>query len=262
MQLLSINPEKETEKIVSFIKTTFNQQHIKNAVVGLSGGIDSAASFYLMQKVLSPENIFVAHLPYFPNTFPLFQKITKGTKIPKENTFELSIKESVDATKKSLGILDIDSLRLGNIMARTRMIFLFDLAKKQNAMVVGTENKSEQMLGYFTRFGDEASDIEPIQHLYKTQIIELAEYLGVPQEIIKQKPSANLWQDQTDEGEFGFSYEEADHVLYYYFEQKLSVEEITKKGFPNSKKIIKRVKANDYKHKTPYSIKAYSLRPN
>lgn len=252
--LLQFNPEKETERIVFFLKKTFAEQHIENAVIGLSGGIDSVVSFYLLKQALPTQNIFVAHLSYFPSTFPLFEQITKDTKIPQKNIFDLSIKNTVDTCSKTLKINNDDQTRLGNVMARMRMIFLYDIAKKHNALVVGTENKSESLLGYFTRFGDSASDIEPIQHLYKTQVYSLAKYLGVPKEIIDQEPTANLWEGQTDEGEFGFTYEEADQVLYYYFEQKLSVEEIIKKGFINAEKVIKRVKENEYKHKTPYVL--------
>ncbi len=224
--------------------TPESEQKIENAVIGLSGGIDSAVSFYLLKRALPLKHIFPIHLSYFPSS--------KEANILTEQS--ISIKDTVDTCIKSLDINTHDTIRIGNIMARMRMIFLFDFAKKNNALVVGTENKSEHLLGYFTRFGDAASDIEPIQHLYKTQIFELAKYLGVPEEIIAAKPTANLWKGQTDEGEFGFTYQEADQVLYFYFEQKLTLEEITKKGFKNAEKIIKRVKDNEYKHKTPYTL--------
>ncbi len=252
--ILKINPKQEKERIVSFLKQTFAEQKIKNAVIGLSGGIDSAVSLFLLNKALPKNHIFVAHLHYFPSSFEDIKQLITKIHIPEKNLYNLSIKTAVDACRETLGIKNSDQVRLGNVMARVRMIFLYDLAKKHNAMVVGTENKSEHLLGYFTRFGDSASDIEPIQHLYKTQVFELARYLGVPKEIIAAKPTANLWEGQTDEGEFGFSYAEADQVLYYYFEQKLPVEKIMKEGFINAKKIIQRVKENEYKHKTPYSL--------
>lgn len=144
--------------------------------------------------------------------------------------------------------------RLGNIMARVRMIILFDLAKKLNAIVSGTENKSERLLGYFTRFGDSASDIEPIAHLYKTQVYQLAKYLKVPEKIINQSPTAGLWDGQTDEDEFGFTYEEADQVLYLVDDRPQDINKI-KKDFPNAEKIIERMQSNQFKLQTPYHLK-------
>lgn len=125
--------------------------------------------------------------------------------------------------------------------------------KKIKGLVVGTENKSEYHLAYFTRFGDEASDIEPIQHLYKTQIYELAKHLGVPEQVLNAKPTAGLWEGQSDEKEFGFTYKEADQVMYLHFDKKQSREEI-KKQFPNAEKIISWCEKNDFKHHVPYTI--------
>jgi len=250
----AINPKTETKKIVSFLEKTFEKQNLHNAVIGLSGGIDSTVSFYLLKEFLSPKNIYVAHLYYKESIFADMEKVLNKNHIPKENIHLLSIKKIVDTTAKLLQVETDDKVRKGNIAARTRMIVLFDLAKKYNALVTGTENKSENLLGYFTRFGDQASDIEPIEHLYKTQVYELAKYLGVPEEIIKQKPSAGLWVGQTDEAEFGFSYEEADQVLFYAFDQELSLKEIKKKGFINAEKILNWQKRNLFKHQTPYTI--------
>jgi len=160
----------------------------------------------------------------------------------------------VDLVIETLNINDSDVIRKGNVIARIRMIILYDLARKLNALVCGTENKSEHLLGYFTRFGDEASDFEPIRHLYKTQVYEIARYLGVPKSIIEKNPSANLWTNQTDEDEFGFSYQEADQVLHLYFDKKLSIDEIEKQGLGNTNKIIDFAKKNSYKHKVPYAI--------
>jgi|ERR1700722_16130417 len=255
--LPEIDPLQETEKIVSFLRTTFTKQHISNATIGVSGGIDSAVSFALLSEALQPENIIVAHLYYFDSKFDEMEKFVKQTGIPAKNIHHISIKDPVDTIIK-LQNIDADKsnkIRIGNIAARMRMIVLFDFAKKYNALVCGTENKSENLLGYFTRFGDQASDIEPIEHLYKTQVYELAKYLKIPEAVINQSPSAGLWQGQTDEGQFGFTYQEADQVLYLYFEKKLSVEEIEKKGLVNAKKIITWHKNNLFKHQTPYTIK-------
>jgi len=128
------------------------------------------------------------------------------------------------------------------------MIVLYDLAKKHQGLVCGTENKSEFLLGYFTRFGDEASDFEPIRHLYKTQIFELAKYLDLPKVIINQVPTAGLWSGQTDEKEFGFSYTEADKTLDLYSNNRKAIS-------TNSQKILSRINKNSFKHHLPYFIK-------
>lgn len=148
----------------------------------------------------------------------------------------------------------LNKVRLGNIMARVRMIYLFDMAKAINALVVGTENKTENMLGYFTRFGDSASDLEPIASLYKTQVWEAAKILGIPEKIITKAPTAGLWENQTDEDELGFTYKEADQVLYYHFDEKLPVEKIVEKGIDRNviEKVLETVKKNGFKQKTPY----------
>ena len=154
----------------------------------------------------------------------------------------------VDAIAGELQVGD-DQLRLGNIMARVRMIAVYDLAKKLDALVCGTENKSEKYLGYFTRFGDEASDIEPIQHLYKTQIRQLVEYLKMPQTFLEKPPSAGLWQDQTDEKELGFSYEEADKALAEIIDGEQTGADAAIKT-----KVQARVKSQHFKHEVPYKL--------
>lgn len=254
--LLTINLEKEKEKIITFLKQVFNTQKISKAVIGVSGGIDSAVSFAILKEVLKPEVIIVVHLYYFESKFEAMEKFVLENSIPQKNIYHVSIKDPVDEILKLQNIENNESnrIRIGNIAARMRMIIIYDLAKKYEALVCGTENKSENLLGYFTRFGDQASDVEPIEHLYKTQVVALAKFLDIPQEIIEQAPSAGLWQGQTDEGQFGFTYEEADQVLYLYFEKKLPVEEIEKQGFSNAKKIINWNKANLFKHQTPYKM--------
>lgn len=253
MSLLQINPQEETERIVEFLKKTFKEQKVENAVIGLSGGIDSAVSLYLLARVIPKENIFVTHLSYFPPETEYINSIIKPLGILEENISFISIKPAVDALAKTLTLKHTDSVRKGNIMARMRMIMLYDLAKKNKAMVCGTENKSEHLLAYFTKFGDAASDIEPIVHLYKTQVYQLASYLGIPQETINRAPSANLWSDQSDEKELGFTYKEADQVLSLYYDKKVSLTNLSKK-FPNAKKIIEHTKKVSYKLSPSYSL--------
>lgn len=243
--LPAINPEKEKKQIVQFIKQTLQKEGFQNVVIGVSGGVDSTTSLYLLKEAIPLKNIFPVHLYYFNPDLEF-----------EENAYHLSIKSIVDKLAKTLGVQPLkDSIRLGNIMARVRMILLYDLAKKHQALVCGTENRSEYHLGYFTRFGDEASDFEPIRHLYKTQVYQLASYLGVPKTVIDKKPTAGLWAEQTDEGEFGFSYKEADPVLYLYFDKKISLEEIKNRDLPNAEKIINFALKNQYKHHAPYILR-------
>lgn len=253
---LVIDARKEKQRITDFLSKTFQEQGIKNAVIGLSGGVDSAVSYYLLRDVLGPDNIFVEHLYYSKPTLSNLEQVLKNSRIPELNIRIISIQSCVDESVKTLRIEQNreNKIRIGNIIARTRMIFLFDTAKKNHAIVCGTENKSEKLLGYYTRFGDQASDIEPIGHLFKTQVLQLASYLGVPESIISQKPTAGLWAGQTDEGDFGFTYKEADQVLYAYFVKHFSVEEIEKMGLKKSKEIIDFSKRNEFKLKTPYHL--------
>lgn len=252
-ELLLINPNAEKEKIITFFKKTFIEQGITKAVIGLSGGIDSTVSFYLLRQVLAPEHIIVAHLYQSKPAFSLWDEVLNEAKIPEQNRHLLSIQKPVD-TVVEITHAELDKFRIGNIAARMRMVVLFDLAKQVNGLVCGTENKSENLLGYFTRFGDQASDIEPIEHLYKTQIYQLAKHLAIPSEIISQHPTAGLWTNQTDEGEFGFSYEEADQVLYLHLEKNVTIAALMNQGFTNAEKIIAWRAKNLFKHQVPYTI--------
>ncbi len=257
---LHIDCQKEKEKIISFLQDVFKKTGIEKVVLGVSGGIDSATSLYLLKEVLPIENIFINHLYYFPTSVDSFRESIQDLNFSESNIKVRSIQEVVDPLLK-YSDLDAsansseDKIRIGNIMARIRMITLFDEAKNNNALVCGTENRSENYLGYFTRFGDAASDIEPISHLFKTQVYQLANYLKISQKTIQQAPTAGLWEGQTDEKELGFSYEDADQVMHLYFDKKIDLEQI-EKDFPEAKKIIQRVKANEFKHKVPYLVSA------
>lgn len=252
-----IKAREEKDRIVGFIKKTLQDQQFSQVVIGISGGIDSATCLYLLAKAISQHNIHIAHLPYIEDSYKKdLALILKKVKIPQKNLHVIPIKPIVERIKTALKVKGSgqEKVRVGNIAARIRMIALYDLAKKYRALVCGTENKSEYCLSYFTRFGDEAADFEPIRHLYKTQVYQLARYLKVPDQIINKPPTAGLWQKQTDEAELGFSYQEADQVLNLYLDQKQSMEKILKLGLPHARQIIKRVEENAYKHHTPWTI--------
>lgn len=204
-------PQQTIDEVISFMQDTFDKTFKKKLLVAVSGGIDSALSITLAVKAVGAENVHAVFLPYKDQSIDDSQKIVAWNTIPAENIHTINIKSMVDEIALTLDATD--ELRLGNIMARVRMIAIFDLAKSMDALVCGTENKSEKYLGYFTRFGDEASDIEPLQHLYKTQVRQLVQFLNLPLIFLEKAPSAGLWQGQTDETELGFTYEEADKAL-------------------------------------------------
>ncbi len=260
-----INPQKEVEKITTFIKQTFVSTEKGKALVPVSGGIDSATSLFLTARALGPENVLVLYLPA-KSSDPIHLKdaklAVKTAHIPEANCCLINIGSVVQKTWRiinhyaSLSKLkdhQLNRLRLANLMVRIRMLIIYDQAKALDALVVGTENRSEYLLGYFTRYGDEASDLEPLRQLYKTQVYDLAKFLSVPQEIISKEPSADLWPGQTDARELGFSYQEADPILYL-FKQGKTESEITKLGYraETVKKVLTQIKSTQFKHQVPY----------
>lgn len=250
-----LNPQREVEKTTDFIQTTLNRAHKENVMIAVSGGIDSALSLSLLSKSVSKENIFPVLLPYKDQDMSDALMLLDHLEIPKENRQVVNIGSLVDQLAETQEIRSDEKIRLGNIMARTRMIIVYDLAKKFNALVCGTENRSEKYLGYFTRFGDEASDFEPIVHLYKTQVRQLAEYLELPIVFLDKHPSAGLWQDQTDEQELGFSYKDADIIIDQIYFDKMALDnflqtfDITEELIA---KVIDRVESQVFKHQVPY----------
>jgi len=252
------NFKKESGKIISGIKSVLKKTNHNNVIIAVSGGIDSAVSLNLLTKSLNQDNIYAVHLPFKNDTVKDYNAVLDRVNFPIKNRKIIPIKSIVDEIEKLQNLQKGQpnyKLRSGNIQSRTRMMLLFDLAKKHNALVCGTENKSEHLLGYFTRYGDQASDFEPIIHLYKTQIYSLAKFLDIPLSIQAKKPSAGLWEGQSDEREFGFTYKEADIVLHLYFDLKKPLVEIKKLGFPNVEEIISWVNKNSFKNKVPYLIR-------
>jgi len=254
------------EQIKQHIKQVLRASTHERVIIAVSGGIDSATALYLLKEAVPIENISVLHLHYFKRTIDQFEKVIQPLNLPEANILLYPINDAVDTIAQELQILGdgsfasaqddrLNKMRLGNIMARVRMMYLFDQAKKRNALVCGTENRTENYLGYFTRFGDAASDFEVLNHLYKTEVRALAKDLHVPQSIIDTPPSAGLWDGQTDEKELGVTYEEIDQVLRLHFDEKRSIEAIEEMGYKNARKILFIVQKYAYKREVPYIMK-------
>ena len=225
-----INIAKEKNRIISFIKNYVHDAGFKKGIIGLSGGLDSSVSAYLTVEALGKENVIGVLMPYKTISS---QSLEDG-KLIAENLgimyYIRDISPMID-TYFDQYEKDANKLRRGNRMARERMCILYDLSAKKNALVIGTGNKTELYLGYVTQFGDAACAIEPLGHLYKTEVLQLAKFLKIPSKVINKAPSADLWQGQTDEDELGIKYKVADEILYYILDEKLSDEEIIRKGF-------------------------------
>lgn len=207
------------DQAVQFLQERFAVAKKERAVIAVSGGIDSAVSLTLVVKALGSDAVIALLLPYGEQNMQDAQTIAEFNGLPASNIVTVPITEMVQTAAKTLnldtlGELDSsEQLRLGNLMARSRMLCVFDWAKKLNGLVCGTENRSEHFLGYFTRFGDEASDVEPISGWWKTEVRAAAAALQLPEVFVTKAPSAGLWHGQTDETELGFTYEAADKVL-------------------------------------------------
>ena len=228
------------EIIQKWLKEIYRE---KKAVIAVSGGVDSAVALTLLVKALGNERVIPVSLPYGEQDMTDAKLIIEWNGL-EDKMIEINIAQMVDTTTRELQITD-EALRKGNIMARMRMIVVFDIAKKMGGMVCGTENKTEQLLGYFTRFGDSASDVEPIASLYKTEVWEIAKELGLPEIFYTKAPTAGLWSGQTDETEMGFSYKDADRVL------SGDIENIDPAIVA---KVEKMVQANKFKLEVPYLL--------
>lgn len=243
--------------LVEFIKNETQRIGINKAVIGLSGGIDSAVSTYLTVKALGKENVFCVLMPYKTSSK---ESITDAKLVINDLGVEsktVEITEMVDAYLAKTGEEDISNVRKGNIMARMRMIVLYDESAKQNALVIGTGNKTEILLGYTTQYGDAACGINPIGDLYKTQIFELAAHLGIPKPLIDKKPSADLWVGQTDEEEMGIIYAEVDKYLFEKVDERKSEEELLLMGYKKEymDKINRLIYRNQFKRVPPIIAK-------
>jgi NAD+ synthase len=221
------------------------------AVINLSGGIDSALSCYLAAEALGPQNVLAIRLPYrtsSPDSLEHAQQVIDALGVC---SITVEITDMVDPLIGHFP--EMSNVRKGNIMARARMIVLYDQSMAFNGLAVGTGNKTEILLGYTTLFGDSACALNPIGDLYKTQVRQLSSALGVPEAIVAKPPSADLWLGQTDEGELGYTYAEVDKLLYLLVDQRYLPAECVAAGFDEAfvKAVVERVRRNQFKRILP-----------
>ncbi|OGF97186.1 MAG: NAD(+) synthetase [Candidatus Glassbacteria bacterium RBG_16_58_8] len=255
MSELSINNEQVAHVLCGFISSEIRKFGYDRVVVGLSGGVDSSTSAFLAVRALGKENIIGILMPY-------------KTSQPESRDHAMQVVDALGIRSLEVDITpmvnpyfalhpDMDRIRRGNVMARERMIVLYDQSHARKALVLGTSNKTEYLLGYTTLWGDMACAVNPLGDLYKTQVRSLARYLGVPGEIIRKPPSADLWKGQTDEEELGFTYEEVDRLLFHLIDKRLNPAELEEKGFQSKfvKRVTEMIQKSQYKRHLPVIAK-------
>ncbi len=248
---MKINTDFVERLIVRFIKEEFSKHNFKIGILGLSGGLDSSVCAFLSAKALGPKNIIGLIMPY-KNTFSEDVKDAENIASHLGISFKvIDISPMVDAYYENYPTKS--KIFKGNKMARERMSILYDVSARKGALILGTSNKTELLLGYGTIHGDMACAINPLGDLYKTQIRQLARHLRVPDKVLKKKPSAGLWSGQTDEGELGVTYAKIDRILYQLVDLKKTKREVVSSGFlkKDVEKIMQLIKSSEFKRKMP-----------
>lgn len=251
MSDLTINTDLARQILTDFIRSEITRAGLEHAVVGVSGGVDSSLTCFLASEALGPQNVLAVRMPYktsSPDSLEHAQQVIDLTGV---RSITIPITDMVDPLFARFP--DMDAVRRGNVMARERMILLYDQSAAFKGIVVGTGNKTEILLGYTTLYGDAACGINPLGDLYKTQVRQLARAMGVPEVIVAKAPTADLWKGQTDEGELGFTYAEVDRLLYLLVDQRYSPDDCVDAGFASSfvNTVVERIRRNQFKRMLP-----------
>ncbi|MDZ4121108.1 MAG: NAD+ synthase [Candidatus Cloacimonadaceae bacterium] len=245
----------EVERVLAFIRDYTQKSGFTKLILGLSGGIDSALSAALAVKAIGRENVIGLMLPgedSHPDSLQDARLLAEHLGIRYEVHSIAPLVKAWFANSEP----EADRLRIGNWKARCRMMVLYDLSAKYKALVVGTSNRTELLVGYFTQFGDGACAFEPIGHLYKTEVKQMAAFLGIPVKIIDKAPTADLWEGQTDEEEMGITYPVLDDILYALTEENLNIKASTNFKHPVElyHKVQKMIYSSEYKRKAPPAL--------
>ncbi|MCD6299455.1 MAG: NAD+ synthase [Thermoplasmata archaeon] len=235
--MLEIDPERTAESVMEFVRSYTENTGVKSVVIGLSGGLDSAVVTKLAALSLGKENVHALFMPELSTPLEDFEHVRLIS-----STFGVEY-ETIDISPLFHSIRKVyphkmDEITLGNIKSRLRMLLWYGYSNLKSSLVCGCSNKTELLIGYFTKYGDGGSDFMPIGDLYKTQVYQLARYLEIPEPILNKAPSAGLWKGQTDEQELGISYEKLDKILYN-LERKMPVNKIAALADVTEKEVLR-----------------------